>query len=99
MKAGLRAAPSLTDPVRRKLGAEGEERIRQILAEFENQALRIPESGFFGEPLRAVRGIRALESAGGRAAKAALEVIAAMKGETRATAEARAALANWPAEK
>jgi WD40 repeat protein len=99
LKAGLRAAPALTDPSRKKLGAEGEERIRQILDEFENQSLRIPESGFFGEPLRAVRGIRALECAGGREAKAALEAIAAMKGETRATNEARAALANWPPEK
>ena len=99
LRAGLRAAPALTDSTRKKLGAEGEERIRQILDEFGKQALRIPESGFFGEPLRAVRGIRALESAGGKEAKAAIEAIAATKGESRAATEARAALANWPPEK
>lgn len=99
LRAGLRAAPALTDPTRKRLGTEGEERVRLILETFETQGLRAPENGFFGEPLRAVRGIRALESAGGRDARAALEAIAASKVEGRAVVEARAALAVWPPDK
>lgn len=96
MKAGLRAAPSLTDPKRKPLGAEGEQRIRLILESFESQGLRIPESGLFGEPLRMVRAVRTLELIGTAEAQEVLEEAAKGPAESRLAHEAKAALDVWP---
>ncbi len=95
MKGGLRSAPALTDPTRKALGVEGEERVRQILEAFDSQGVRIPESGFFGEPLRAVRGIRMLEQLGGPDARAAVETIAKTSSDGRTVKEAKSALETW----
>jgi WD40 repeat protein len=95
VKCGLRAAGALTDPVRKKLGAEGEQRIKLILEAFEAQGLRAPESGLFGEPLRSLRAVRVLETIGGNAARAVLEEAAKGPADARLTIEAKAALATW----
>jgi WD domain, G-beta repeat len=99
LKTGLRGAAALNDPDRKKLGPEGEQRVRLILEALEAQGLRIPESGLFGEPLRAVRGIRVLETIGGKDARAALEEIAKGPAESRATKEAKLALETLPEER
>jgi hypothetical protein len=96
VKCGLRAAGALTDPARKKLGAEGEQRIQQILETFETQGLRAPESGLFGEPLRSLRAVRILETIGGDAARAILEEAAKGPADARLTIEAKAALETWP---
>jgi hypothetical protein len=92
VKCGLRAAGALTDPARKKLGAEGEQRIKLILEAFEAQGLRAPESGLFGEPLRSLRAVRILETIGGDGARAVLEEAAKGPADARLTIEARAAL-------
>jgi WD40 domain-containing protein len=98
LKAGLRAAAALNDPGRKKMGVEGETRVRLILEAMESQGLRIPESGLFGEPLRIVRGVRVLETIGGKEARAALEELAKGPPDALLTKEAKAALAALPAE-
>jgi len=92
VKAGLRAAPALTDPERKKMDAEGEQRVRLILEAFESQGLRIPESGLYGEPLRQVRAVRILETLGGKDARGVLEEAAKGPTEARLTNEAKAVL-------
>jgi hypothetical protein len=96
INSGLRAAALINDSGRRKLGAEGEERIQQVLASFEQQGLRIPESGLYGEPLRMVRAVRVIETAGGKEALAVLEEMAKGPAESPVTKEAKAALAAIP---
>jgi hypothetical protein len=92
LKAGLRAAAALTDPGRKKLGTEGEERVRLILDALEQQGLRIPESGLYGEPLRCVRGVRVLETLGGKEARVVIAEAAKGPADARLTKEAKAAL-------
>lgn len=96
LKAGLRGAAVLNDPGRKRLGAEGEQRVRQILEAFDSQGLRVPEGGLFGEPLRAVRAVRVLESIGGKEARAVLEEMARGPAESLVVREAKAALEAWP---
>jgi hypothetical protein len=95
IKAGLRAAPALTDPKRKPLGAEGEQRVRLILETYESQGLHIPESGLFGESLRMVRAVRILESLGSKEARQVLEEAAKGPAESRLSREAKAALEVW----
>jgi hypothetical protein len=95
MKAGLRAAPSLTDPKRKPLGAEGEQRVRLVLESFESQGLHIPENGLFGEPLRMVRAVRVLELIGTAEARQVLEEAAKGPAESRLAHEAKAAIEIW----
>lgn len=95
IKAGLRAAPALTDPKRKPLGAEGEQRVQLILESFEAQGLHIPESGLYGEPLRMVRAVRILESLGSKEARQVLEEASKGPAESRLTREAKAALESW----
>ena len=97
VKAGLRAAPALTDPTRKRLEAEGEARVKLILDTFEQQGLRIPESGLYGETLRSVRAVRVLETIGGKDARSVLETAAKGPAESRLTKEAKAALEVFPA--
>jgi hypothetical protein len=92
IKAGLRSAVAINDPARKKLGPEGEERIRQVLDELDQQGLRVPESGLYGEPLRLVRAVRVLEMIGTKEARAALEEMARGPADDRVTKEAKAAL-------
>jgi hypothetical protein len=99
VKAGLRAAAAIKDPARKRLGTEGEERIRSILDEFDQHGLRVPESGLYGEPLRLVRGIRVLETIGGADARAVLEEMAKGAKDKRVAHEARAALEVFPASR
>jgi hypothetical protein len=99
VKTGLRGAGALIDPRRKPLGAEGEQRARQILETLESQGIRFPEGGLFGEPLRMVRGVRLLEQLGGPEAKAVLEEAAKGAAELALTREARAALETWIAVK
>jgi hypothetical protein len=99
VKAGLRAAAVLVDPKRKPLGAEGEQRVKSILEAFESQGLRIPESGMFGESLRAARAVRVLEVIGSKEAKAALEEFAKGDKDSRLAREAKAALETWPEQK
>lgn len=94
-KAGLRAAAVLTDPKRKPLGAEGEQRVRLILESFEAQGLHIPESGLFGEPLRMIRAVRVLETIGTKEARQILEEAAKSAGDLRLIHEAKAALEAW----
>jgi WD domain, G-beta repeat len=96
LKAGLRAAAALNDAGRKKMGVEGENRVRLILEAMESQGVRIPESGLFGEPLRGVRGVRVLESIGGPEARAVLEEVAKGPAESRLTKEAKGALETLP---
>jgi outer membrane protein assembly factor BamB len=96
LKTGLRGAPALTDPARKRLGAEGEQRVRLILEAMEAQGLRIPEGGLFGEPLRTVRAVRVLETIGGKDARAVLEQAARGPADARLTKEAKAALETLP---
>jgi len=96
LKTGLRGAAALNNPDRKKLGPEGEQRVRLILEALEADGLRIPESGLFGEPLRTTRGVRILETIGGAAARATLEEIAKGPAELRVTKEAKAALETLP---
>jgi hypothetical protein len=98
LKAGLRAAAALNDPGRKKMGAEGETRVRLILERLESQGVRVPESGLFGEPLRTVRAIRVLETVGGKEARLVLEEAAKGPPESRMTKEAKSALETFPAE-
>ncbi|HKB06013.1 MAG TPA: PQQ-binding-like beta-propeller repeat protein [Gemmataceae bacterium] len=98
LKAGLRSAAALNDTGRKKMGVEGETRVRLILEALESQGVRIPESGLFGEPLRGVRGVRVLESIGGNEARSVLEEVAKGTPEARLTREAKAALATLPAD-
>jgi hypothetical protein len=95
IKSGLRAAPALTDPKRKPLGAEGEQRVRLILETYESQGLHIPESGLFGESLRMVRAVRILESFGSKEARQSLEAAAKGPAESRLAREAKAALEFW----
>jgi hypothetical protein len=95
LKAGLRAAGALNDPARKRMGAEGETRVRLIIEAMESQGLRIPESGLFGEPLRSVRGVRVLESIGGKEARAVLEEVGKGPAESRLAREAKAALVTF----
>lgn len=97
VKAGLRATPAIRDPARKRLGIEGENRIRLILEAFENQGLRVPESGLYGEPLRMVRAVRVLETIGGSQARAVLEEMSKGPADDRVAKEARAALEVFPA--
>jgi WD40 repeat protein len=99
LKTGLRGASALTDPSRKKLGVEGETRVRLILEALESQGLRIPESGLFGEPLRTIRGIRVLELIGDPSSRGLLEEVAKGPAESRLTKEAIAALSVFPTEK
>ncbi|MBO0700367.1 MAG: PQQ-binding-like beta-propeller repeat protein, partial [Zavarzinella sp.] len=98
LQAGLRAAGALNDPGRKKMGAEGETRVRLILEAMESQGLRVPESGLFGEPLRSVRAVRVLETIGGKDARAVLEEAAKGSAESRLTKEAKSALETFPAD-
>jgi hypothetical protein len=93
----LRAAAAINDPARKRLGTEGEERIRLILEEFDQHGLRVPETGLYGEPLRLVRGVRVLEAVGGADARAVLEEMAKGARDERVAKEARAALEVLPA--
>ena len=95
IKTGLRGAAALTDPKRKPLGAEGEQRVRLILEALEAQGIRFPESGLFGEPLRMVRAVRILELAGGNEARQVLEEAAKGSAELRLTKEAKSALETW----
>jgi hypothetical protein len=97
LKAGLRAAAALNDPGRKKMGVEGETRVRLIVETMESQGVRIPESGLFGEPLRIVRAVRVLETIGGKEARGVLEEAAKGRDEARLTKEAKAALEVFPA--
>jgi hypothetical protein len=97
LKAGLRAAAALNDPGRKKMEAEGEERVRLVLDALEQQGLRIPESGLYGEPLRCVRGVRVLETIGGKEAGTVIEDAAKGPTDGRLTKEAKAALEVLPA--
>jgi hypothetical protein len=97
LKAGLRAAAAINEPGRKRLGTEGEERVRLILEAFDQHGLRVPESGLYGEALRLVRGIRVLETVGGADARALLEEMAKGAKDERAAKEARAALEVMPA--
>jgi hypothetical protein len=92
IKAGLRATEAINDPARKKLGPEGEERIRQVLDELDQQGLRVPESGLYGEPLRLVRAVRVLEMIGTKGARTVLEEMARGPADDRVTKEAKAAL-------
>ncbi len=94
-KAGLRAAAALTDPKRKPLGPEGEQRVRAILDAFEAKGMRIPEGGLFGEPLRIVRAVRVLEIIGTKEARGVLEEFAHGPSKSRLTSEAKAALDTW----
>ncbi|HEX3148526.1 MAG TPA: hypothetical protein VHR66_10610 [Gemmataceae bacterium] len=96
IKAGLRAAAALNDPDRKKLQAEGEQRVRVILEAMEAQGLRIPESGLYGEDLRSVRAVRALEQIGGKDAREVLVEAARGPKDGRLAKEAKAALEVWP---
>lgn len=96
LKTGLRGAAVLNDPGRKKLGAEGEQRVRLILEAMESAGLRAPENGLFGEPLRAVRGVRVLETAGGKEARGVLEEAARGPADSLLTREAKAALETLP---
>ena len=99
VRTGLRGAAYLTDPKRKPLGAEGEQRVRLILEAIETQGLRVPESGLYGEPLRSVRAVRVLETIGSAEAKAVLEEAAKGGAESRLTREAKGALETWPTAK
>ena len=81
------------------MGAEGEQRVCLILEALESQGLRIPESGLFGETLRSVRGVRVLETIGGKAAREVLEEAAKGPADSRLTKEAKAVLETFPSEK
>jgi hypothetical protein len=96
IKAGLRAAAEINDPGRKKLGTEGEERIKQILEAYDQQGVHIPESGLFGEALRMVRAVRVLETIGGRESRAVLEEMAKGPADSPVTKEAKAALEVFP---
>jgi hypothetical protein len=92
LKTGLRGAAALMEPDRKRLGPEGEQRVRLILEALDSQGLRVPEGGLFGEPLRSVRGVRVLETIGGKAAREVLEEAAKGPPEVRLTKEAKLAL-------
>jgi hypothetical protein len=96
VKTGLRGAAPLTDPGRKRLGAEGEQRVRLILEALDSQGLHVPESGLFGEPLRSVRAVRVLETIGGQEARAVLEEVAKGPADLRLTKESKAALETLP---
>ena len=96
LKAGLRGAAHLNDPKRKPLGAEGEQRVRLILDAIEAQGLRVPESGLYGEQLRAVRAVRVLETIDSAEAKAVLQEAAKGVADLRLTREAKGALETWP---
>jgi hypothetical protein len=96
IKAGLRAAEAINDPKRKRLGPEGEERIRQVLDTLEQQGVRTPESGLYGEPLRMVRAVRVLEMVGTKEARAILEEMSRGPVDDRVTKDARAALEVFP---
>jgi WD domain, G-beta repeat len=96
LKAGLRAAAALNDPSRIKLEAEGEQRVRVILEAMEAQGMRIPESGLYGEQLRSVRGVRILETIGGKDAQAVLAEAARGPKDVHLTKEAKSALDMLP---
>jgi WD40 domain-containing protein len=96
LKTEFRGAAALTDPARKKLGPEGEQRVRLILESLDSQGLRVPEGGLFAEPLRCVRGVRVLETIGGKAAREVLEVAAKGPPEVRLTRDAKLALITLP---
>jgi len=96
IKAGLPAAEAINDPARKRLGPEGEERVRQILETLEQQGLRVPESGLYGEQLRMVRAVRVLEMVGTKEARTVLEQMARGPADDRVTKEAKAALEVFP---
>lgn len=99
VKAGLRAAALINDPGRKRLGPEGEERVRLVLEAYEGLGLRVPESGLFGEQLRMLRAVRVLETVGGKEARTVLEEIAKGPADDRVANEARAALEVFPADR
>lgn len=96
IKAGLRAAEAINDPARKRLGPEGEERIRQILETLDQQGLRVPEGGLYGEPLRMMRAVRVLEMVGTKEARTVLEIMARGPADDRVTREAKAAIEVFP---
>ncbi len=99
LHAGLRAMPLLKDPQRKRMGAEGEQRVASILESFEMAGLRGSENGMYGESLRHIRAVRLLELLNTKPARAALEEIAKSKANTRGPQEAAAALVTLPASK
>jgi WD domain, G-beta repeat/PQQ-like domain len=95
LKTGLRGAAALTEPGRKRLGPEGEQRVRLILESLDSQGLHVPEGGLFGEPLRSVRGVRVLETIGGKAAREVLEETAKGPADLKLTKEAKLALTTF----
>ena len=91
-KEGLRALLALRDTLRRKLPGETERLVKLIIENMESRGLNAPNSGLFGESLRAVRSIHVLEHVGGKEAIRVLETLAASKDDVRISQEANAAL-------
>jgi len=85
-KTGYRGMELLKDPARPKLGAEGEERVRTLLARFETDGFHKPENDLYGDTLRLLRAMQTLEVSHSPEAKSALEEI------TKKFAGARVAL-------
>jgi YD repeat-containing protein len=65
----------------------------------QNQGLRMPEGGLFGEPLRMVRAVRVLEIIGTKEARKVLEMAARGTADSHLTREAKIALEAWREEK
>jgi WD40 repeat protein len=92
-KEALRAWPLLHEALRKKLPQETERLIRLIIEGMEARGLSSPESGLYGESLRAVRSIHILERIGGKEAIRVLEMLTTNKDDARISQEANAALA------
>ncbi len=84
---GMRAGPALIEAANRNPSAEVRKRAKAVLVGLKAAGEVIPPTGLFGEPLRLVRAVAALERIGGTEAKAGLEEIRATGGIPGAEAE------------
>ncbi|WP_020469533.1 WD40 repeat domain-containing protein [Zavarzinella formosa] len=92
LKTSYRGMELLQDPGRKKLGAEGEERVRSILARFEQDGLSKPENDMYGDALRLIRLIQVLEAKAPKEANTASEYLKTRHPGTRIALDSEAIL-------
>ena len=92
VKSGYRAMELMNDRARKKMGAEGENRITMILDAFAKDGLHRPENEMYGDTLRFIRAMQVLESDSRPDARPTLEALIKRFPNSPIAREARAIL-------